>query len=215
MRAATCGPRPIAAIGKPEFWPAAEALQDMLEQSWVPPVNDAHFWLLRLACTMKPPTSAEDVTEAQLALALQPVNGAAAATSTYAFLLHPDREVVDYQVPVTFNLSGTLVSPATGIHGGGQVSAKVQFRKVFPVIQSFGVGSPNPYWIFKPHANRPLEGSQFVYAVVAAQPQAEGLLGSIDLTVTVENQKWGGLIRFGVPRDAREQLNFTIAPENV
>jgi hypothetical protein len=65
-----------------------------------------------------------------------------------------------------------------------------------------------PYWIFKPHASRPLEGSQFVYAVLAAKAGANGLRGTVAVTVTVETQF--GPVRFGTSDEAQAHTQFVV-----
>ena len=90
----------------------------------------------------------------------------------------------------------------------GSLGATIEYRKVFPVIQSYQVGTANPSWVFKPHATHPLEGDQFVYAVLAAKTGADGLRVSIDLRVSIESDF--GPIRFAPPKTAQANLSFDV-----
>ena len=82
------------------------------------------------------------------------------------------------------------------------------YRKVFSVIQGYGAGEPDPYWIFQRHPTYPLAGSQYVYAVVVARGKAESIQAGVELIVTAEAPF--GLARFGLSEEAREATRFTI-----
>ena len=90
----------------------------------------------------------------------------------------------------------------------GQLGAKIEYRKVFPVIQSYAAGEPAPYWIFQPHRTHPLDGSQFVYAVVVALAGADGIRADVELVVSVEFPF--GLAKFGLSDEARAHTGFVI-----
>jgi hypothetical protein len=47
--------RIAATIGRPEIWPVADALENEVRQKWTPPLGDADYWLVRLACTLRDP----------------------------------------------------------------------------------------------------------------------------------------------------------------
>ena len=40
---------PLVTVGRPEIWPAAEALETEVGKKWTPPLGDASYWLVRLA----------------------------------------------------------------------------------------------------------------------------------------------------------------------
>ena len=199
--------RPVVTIGHPEIWPVAEALQNQVGQKWVPPLGDADYWLVRLACTLRDPRGLSNITEAQQTLNLRPQNKNAGHAATYVFSLYPDRLTVESQRE--FNVS---LGPELKFSGAelklGEVGAKIEYRKVFPVIQSYGAGESEPYWIFQRHASHPLDGSQFVYAVVVAKGGAGSIRAAINLTVTVEGPF--GLWRSSLSDEAKVHTRFTI-----
>ena len=200
--------RPVVTIGHPEIWPAAEALENEVGQKWVPTMSDASFWLLRLACTLREPPGLSSITEAQQTLYLHPKNRNARAGTTYAYSLFPDRLGIEDKVEFSISLGPEMKFADGSEFKLGQLGGKVEYRKVFPAIQSYGAGESSPYWIFKPHARRPLDGSQFVYAVVVAKAGADGIRANVELTVTVETQF--GPIRFGQPEGAKVRTGFAI-----
>ncbi|MBA3530399.1 MAG: hypothetical protein H0T73_00565 [Ardenticatenales bacterium] len=203
--------RPVVTIGKAEFWSVPDALSPVVGQAWIGPLGNHHYWLARFACTLHRPRGSSTITEARTQLYLRPQESQAGAGSAYAHSLFPERLEAEETGEISALLNPQLTIEAVGEVSVGQVGRKISYRKVFPVIQSFGAGESKPYWEFRPHAARPLEGTQFVYAVLAAPPEAGGVRGNIELIVTVQTEV--GPIRLGAPDEAREALSFkTPAP---
>jgi hypothetical protein len=200
-------PRPVVTIGKPEIWDTADALKNEVNQVWTPPLTAASFWLVRLACTLREPPGLPHITEVEQSLYLRPKNRLAKPDSTYAYSLYPDRLTAENKTDFTLSLGPALKFGEAELKVG-ELGAAIEYRRVYPVIQSYGAGSPTPSWFFKPHAAHPLEGDQFVYAVLAAQNGAEGIRVSLDLKVTIESEL--GPIRFAPPEKARANLSFTV-----
>jgi len=200
--------RLVVTIGQPEVWPAVEALESEVGQKWTPPLGSAFYWLLRLACTLREPTGRPSITEATQTLYLRPRNPGAGKGAAYAYSLFPDRLSVEDKAEFSASL-GPELKFAGGVEiKGGELGATIEYRKVFPVIQSYGAGEPAPYWVFKSHAAHPLGGSQFVYAVVVARAGADGVRASVELTVTIQTEF--GPLRLGLPETARAHVGFTI-----
>jgi hypothetical protein len=198
---------PVVTIGTPEIWPVREALENQVGQKWVPPEGSANYWLVRLACTLREPRGWSNITEAQQTLHLRPKNLQADDKDTYAYSLFPERVNVEDKAEFNISLEPELKFGEAEFKAG-EVGAKIEYRKVFPAIQSYGAGESDPYWIFKPHAARPLDGSQFVYAVVVARAGSDGIQANVFLTVTVETQL--GRLRFGTPQEAKMHTKFMI-----
>lgn len=201
--------RPVVTIGRPEIWPVAEALENEVGHKWTPPLGDAGYWLVRLACTLRNPPGLPQITEARQTLYLRPKNSYAGEQSTYAFSLFPDRLGAEDKAEFSANLGPELKFASGAGFSLGQLGAKIEYRKVFPVIQSYAAGEPTPYWIFQPHRTHPLDGSQFVYAVVVARPGAGGIRASVELVVTVDFPF--GLAKFGLSDEARANTRFVIS----
>src|SRR4051812_3459685 len=157
--------RPVITIGQLEIWPAADALENELGKKWSPPLGDAGYWLVRLACTLRAP-SGMGITEAQQTLTLSPRNSQEQPGAVYAFSLFPDRLAVEQKGELSATLGPELTFGDAVALKVGELGAKIEFKQVFPVIQSFGAGESTPYWIFRPHLSHPIDGTQFVYAVL-------------------------------------------------
>lgn len=203
------GPRSIVVtIGQPEVWPAAEALETVVGQKWTPPLGDADFWLLRLACTLREPPGRPTLTEAQQRLHLRPRNRRADRRTAYAFSLFPDRLSVEDKGEVSAQLGPELKFASGAGVSVGEIGATLQLRQVFPVIQSYGAGEPEAGWLFRAHEAYPLDGSQFAYAVLAARAGAGGIRASVELVATVQTQI--GPLRLGLPEEAHAHLSFDV-----
>lgn len=196
---------PVVTLGRPEVWAAAD-LEQVVGKPWTPPWGDAAYWLVRLACTLRRPQRGH-IVEAEQRVMLQPGRHADTA-ETYAHSLYPDRQSVEEPRKGALKLSPEL--KLAGLIEGSVAEAAVtlEYKRVFPVIQSYDVGTPYPSWRFKPHAAHPLEGSQFVFAVVAARPAALAIRAAVKVTVTLETRF--GPLRFGLPDKARDALLFKI-----
>jgi len=198
----------VVTIGQPEIWNTADALKTQVGQDWSPPMGLEGAWLVRLACTLRNPAGTAKITEATQTLYLRPKNPAADKSTAYALSLFPDRLGVEDKSEFSAGL-GPELKFGQDISGKiGVLGIKIEYRKVFPVIQGYGAGESKPYWIFKPHAAYPLEGTQFVYAVIATRPGADGARASVELIVTAETRL--GLVRLGLPEEAKAHVSFTI-----
>jgi hypothetical protein len=197
---------PVITIGQPELWHISEVLSDEDKKAWHPPRDDAEYWLLRLACTLHKPRGLERIAEARKVLTLTPKSFDANPRAVYAHSLFPDRMETDETHQVKVALGPELEFARLAEVKLAKLETSISYRKVFPVIQSYGIGEPEPYWIFKRHASYPLEGSQFVYAIVAVGKQVGDVRAQVHLSVTVELA--GGLARVGLSREAEEKAAF-------
>lgn len=208
----TYGPKPpaplVARIGQPEIWPAAEALENEVGKKWVAPLGGASYWLIRLACTLFNPSGLQAIGEAQQSLTLRPQSRQAPERAAYAFSLFPERLGAEDKAEFSVGLGPELTFGPDSSVKLGEIGAKIEYRKVYPVIQSYGAGGPEPHWVFKPHRTRPLDGDQFVYAVVVAEPAAQGIQAMVELRVVIETQF--GPVRLAPPEESRGRRRFTI-----
>lgn len=208
VKAAWGGQKPVVTIGRVEVWPVDQALEGETGKKWIPPLGDAKYWLVRLACTLREPPAGTEITEATQTLYLRPEPHSAGAASAYAHNLFPQRLGVEDKANFTLTLG-----PELGFADGaslkiGEVGATIEYRKVFPVIQAYGMGEAAPAWEFKPHAAHPLMGSQCVYAVLVARAPATGLRAHVEVTVTTQSAF--GPVKYGTPQSARQHTEFSL-----
>jgi hypothetical protein len=200
--------KPIVTLGKPEVWPVDKALENETGQKWTPPLGDAKHWLVRLACTLREPPGGTVITEATQTLFLSPQPHSAGAENAYAQNLFPQRLGVEDKSTFTFSLGPELGFASGASVKVGELGATIEYRKVFPVIQAYGLGEAAPYWVFRPHAANPLMGSQCVYAVLVARAPATGLRAHVEMTVTTQSAF--GPVKYGTPEEARQHTEFSL-----
>ncbi len=200
--------RPVVSLGRPEVWPAEQALESETGKKWTPPLGEARYWLVRLACTLHQPPTGQGFTAATQTLFLSPQPHSAGEGSAYAKDLFPQRLGVEDKSSFTFSLGPELGFASGASIKAGEVGATFDYTKVFPVIQAYGAGESAPYWVFQPHAAYPLLGSQFVYAVLAARAPATGLRAHVEVSVKVQSAF--GPIKYGTPEEARQQTEIVL-----
>ena len=208
MSAKDASDRPIVTLGKPELWPAAAAMETEVGKKWTPPLGGAEFWLARFACSLRDPVGRLQITAAAQAISLRPRNSGTKQGDVYAYSLFPDRLSVEDKGTFNIKLSPELSFAKVINFKPGEVGVEIEYRQAFPIVQSYGAGEATPMWEYKNHPAHPLDGSQFVYAVIAALPGSGGGRGTMEIVVTV--QKEFGPVRYGLPQEEKRSIRFTI-----
>lgn len=192
-------------VGEPVWWAPEEALESQTGKKWMPPAGDRQYTLLRLACSLHPPAEGRArYNEATLSAYLRPRQG---IELVIAHDLFPQRLTAEDKGKFTFGLGPDLKFGALAA-SLLEVGAEIEYHKVFPVIQGYGLGESRPYWKFAHHATKPLLGCQSVYVVLAAPKDARGVRLSVELIATLET-RWGP-ITVGLPEEVRDHLSWTI-----
>ena len=198
----TAQPRVNVTLGEPAVWSAEQALAGETGKQWSPPADGKRYALVRLACTLHPLADPQArFSEARLMATLSVEGGAALIV---AHDLYPLRVGADAKGTYTLKL-GPELKFADAIDAKlGEVGAEIEYHKVLPVIQGIGLGERQPYWQLAHHAANPLLGSQSVYLVVAAPPNAGRVSVTIALMATIETRF--GPFRVGLPDSAQADL---------
>jgi hypothetical protein len=201
---------PRATLGEPVWWPAEQAMEGETGKKWSPPAGERDYTLVRLACTLHPPDEPRArYVEASLTAYLRPRYGAGRVV---AHDLYPQRLGVENKGKFSVGLGPDLKFAGALEASLFEVGAEIEYLKVFPVIQGFGLGETSPYWAFAHHAAHPLLGCQCVYLVLAAPEDAGGARLGVELVATLETRY--GPLRVGLPEEARAHVSRTIAPGN-
>jgi hypothetical protein len=194
------------AIGRPVSWDAAAAVEGETGKTWTAPANDRRYTLLRLACTLYPPTAKRTTYRSATLIAyLRPRNG---STQVVAHDLYPQRVTQVNTGKAKVGLTPELKFSEAFSLKAGELGAEIEFQRAIPVVQSYGLGQSQPQWQFQTHAAHPLLGDQFVYLVADAAASAGGLRLTVELVATLET-KWG-MILLRTPPDARAHISHTI-----
>jgi len=203
---------PRVTLGEPVCWPAEQAMEKETGKKWSPPpvtgtpAGDRRYTLVRLACTLHPPDEPRThYTQATLGAYLRPRRG---GERVVAHDLYPRRLSVENKGKFNIGLGPDLKFAEAVEVSLLEVGAEIEYRKVFPVIQGFGLGETKPYWQFAHHAAHPLLGCQSVYLVLAAPGDAGGVRLGVELVATLETRY--GPVRVGLPEEARAHVSRTI-----
>lgn len=197
---------PIVTIGEPAWWPAEQAMESETGKKWAPPAGDQRYTLVRLACTLHPPAASRSrYTEATLTADLRPRQG---ERLIVAHDLYPRRLTAETKGSYTVKLGPDLKFADAFEAKLLEVGAEIEYLKVFPVVQSYGLGERRPYWRFEHHSASPLAGCQSVYLVVAAARDAGDIRLGVELVARLETRF--GPIRLGLPEEAQAQISRTI-----
>lgn len=200
-------PLPRVTLGEPAWWPAEVALEAETGQTWTPPRPGRHYTLLRLALTLHPPEERRTVyTEATLRAYLRAARGHGAPVVAHD--LFPRRTTAERKGTISLGLGPDLKFGGLAEVSVGEVGAEIEFHRVYPVVQAFGLGEPGPYWRFAHHGSNPLLGCQSVYAVLDAPKDAGGVRLSVELVATLETRT--GPLRVKVPDEAHANLSCVV-----
>ncbi|WP_420629083.1 hypothetical protein [Candidatus Leptofilum sp.] len=126
----------------------------------------------------------------------------------YAYSLFPNRLTVEDKGTFNVKLSPELSFAKVISFKPGELGVEIEHRQAFPIVQSYGAGQTTAVWEFKSHPAHPLDGDQFVYAIIAALPGSGGGRGSIEFVVTVQNEF--GPLRYGIPQEEKRHTRFTL-----
>ncbi|MBK8900758.1 MAG: hypothetical protein IPM53_06240 [Anaerolineaceae bacterium] len=204
LRSAPTPPR--ISLGQPMVWNAAAAVKNELGRDWSPPRADLAYALVGLPCTLHPlPNEDGRYTTARLEAYLRPRYGRGTAL---AHDLFPLRHTVQDKGKLSVGLTPELKFASAIAAKLLEVGVEKEHTAVYPVIQAYGLGEPNPYWEFKQHSQFPLQGSQKLY-LLAAGPADAPLVLRLNLVADVEYHRWG-VLRYGPPQSASDRLSFEI-----
>jgi hypothetical protein len=200
------GPLPRVSLGEPVTWNAAAALQSELGQTWTPPDPTLAYTLIRLSCTLHPTDERNGrYTEVRLEAPLRIRNGAGRAV---AHDLFPMQQTVQDTGKIAVGLNPELKFAKAIDVKLLEVGVEKNYAATFPVVQAYGLGEADPYWLFQSHDQFPLQGSQKVYLLAAAPPTVRLRL-FLRLIATVKPPRWD-IVRYGLSETAVARLTFDI-----
>lgn len=205
-------PPPRVTLGKPVWWSAADALAGETGKQWTPPSGDRRYTLVQLSCTLHPPNGRARYDEATLLTTLEALDGQepprGRAHGTVAHALLPERVSVPITRKLTAGLTPELSFSEAFTLKAGELGAEISYEQGLPVVESHGRGQSTPYWTFKDHPARPLQGDLAVYVVLAAPAVSASTWLTLRLTAVVATRY--GPLRFVLPAAAGAALSQAI-----
>jgi hypothetical protein len=167
---------PVLSIGQPVVWLLAQVYP--LEK--MPPVlraklQEADFYLVRLACSFRPKRDETQVEWARFLVHLLPDN---IGHQPIAFDLHPLQVTQEVKRNVKVSLSPTLKFQEIEVSVGG-VEFGFEYPELQPIISAAGAGEAEPSWDYEAAKGVRVQGSKWMHLLVKApkgMPSGQAIL---------------------------------------
>lgn len=174
---------PVLSIGQPEVWTLAQ----VYPPEKMPPVlqaklQEADFYLVRLACSFRPKRDEAKVEWARFLVHLLPDS---ASYQPIAFDLHPLQVTQEVKRNVKVSLSPTLKFQEIEASVGG-VEFGFEYPELQPIISASGAGEPNPSWDYEEAKGVRVQGSKWMHLLVKAPKGMPSGQAVLDLAADVE-----------------------------
>jgi hypothetical protein len=156
---------PIISIGRPEVGTLAQ----VYPPAKMPPIlqaklEEADFYLVRLACSFRPKRDEAQVEWARFLVYLLPGD---AGHQPIAFDLHPLLVTQEVRRNVKVTLSPALKFKEIEADVGG-VEFGFEYQELQPIISASGAGEDKPSWDYVAHKGIFVQGSKWMHLLVKA-----------------------------------------------
>jgi hypothetical protein len=205
---------PVVTLGQPQCWNLASLARergDALPAEIALPLRDADFYLLQLACSLRPERDSE-VTWVRLNVYLRPKTGQEAPI---AFDLYPreiyDEVKTDWKVNIAPSLKFAVFEGVEVEGKLGEVITTIEFRRLEPVVVGYGLQQSDPGWDFEKHREHPLRGVKSSYLIVKKPHGAEAVRMTLDIAADVVTQH--GLLSARVTEEDRSHLSLVVCTD--
>jgi hypothetical protein len=173
---------PVVSIGQPEVWPLAqvyppEKMPSILQAK----LEEADFYLVRLACSFRPKRDEAQVEWARFLVRLLPGD---AGHQPIAFDLHPLLVTQEVRRNVKVTLSPTLKFKEIEADVGG-VEFGFEYPELQPIISAAGAGEAGPSWDYQEAKGMRVQGSKWMHLLVKAPKEMPSGQAILDLAADV------------------------------
>lgn len=156
---------PVVSIGQPEVWPLAEVYPpEKMPSTLRAKLEEADFYLARLACSFRPRRDDVEVEWARFLVHLVPDD---AGLQPIAFDLHPLQVTQEVRRSVKVSLSPTLkfMEIEAGV-GGGEFG--FEYPELQPLVSAMGAGEAKPSWDYEEAKGVRVQGSKWMHLLAKA-----------------------------------------------
>jgi hypothetical protein len=169
--------RPLVSLGKPNFWkleqPSQRSARDIQEAN--------EFYLARIAFSIK--TKTDPIDEAKLSIELKSPMG-----TVTAFDMFPRAQVDEKITNMKLILSPELKFSNLIEASVAKFETSIENVRIVPVVDAFGVGESEPYWLFRNHKKHPLRGIRIVYLIIEKPYKASAVM-KLEITAHLKTRK--------------------------
>jgi hypothetical protein len=154
---------PVVSIGEPESWPLS-ALYDVATMPAMirASMEDADFYLVRLACSFRPVHRESQIEWARLAIRLHPDEQ---GRQPIAEAQHPVDVNQEIQRHTKFTLSPSLTFQPVEA-SAGEIAFGFDYPELRPLISAAGYRTPEPTWDYFAVSGSAVQGGKWMHLLV-------------------------------------------------
>ncbi len=173
---------PIVSIGRPEVWPLPEVYPpERMPSPLRAKVDEADFYLVRLACSFRPRRGESQVEWARFLVRLLPDS---AGRQPIAFDLHPLRVTQEVRRNVKVTLGPALRFQEVEAQVG-ELAFGFEYTELQPIISAAGVGEAVPSWDYEEAKGVTVRGSKWMHLLLRAPRRMSPIRAILDLAADV------------------------------
>ena len=173
---------PVVTIGQPEVWPLSEVYPpDEMPPTMRVSLEEADFYLARLACSFRPRRDDAEIEWARLRVRLIPDE---AGQQPIAFDLYPLRVTQEIRRNVKVSLNPTLkfMELEAGV-GGAEFG--FEYPELQPLVSAAGAGEAAPSWDYEEARGVRVQGSKWMHLLVKAPKGMPSGQATLDLAADI------------------------------
>jgi hypothetical protein len=202
---------PVVSIGRPMSW----SLRKIFSPEDLSPLAKASlevqdFYLVRLACSLRPISGETVIDWARFEVELMPGPDGSQPT---AFDMHPLQVMQEIKRNVKVTFSPTLKYKELEA-SAGSAEFGFEYTELQPVITTDGVGERQPGWAYRSANGVPLVGSKMMHLLVQAPRGMASARANLSLKAGVsrDGSKWTALFRSPEQRNSEFTVDLWSAP---
>ncbi len=196
---------PVVSIGQPEVWALSEVFPwDKMPSPLRVKLEDADFYLVRLACSFRPKRKEIEVEWARFIVILMPDN---TGRRPIAYDLHPLRvtQEVKRNVKVTLGPSLKFQEVEAKV---GELAFGFEYPELQPLISAAGAGESRPSWDYEEAKGVKVQGSKWMHLLLKV-PKGMGRVRAV-LDLTADVQVYGSRLPALVIREKEVDKRLTV-----
>lgn len=179
---------PIVTIGHPEVW----SMEEIFSQKDIPPVlssklDEADFYLVRMACSFRPPKGKCRVTWARF---LASLFSEAGSEEPVAFDLYPKYVTQEIKRDVSITITPSLKFDEIEAKAG-EFKNGIKYDELHPIISAAGTGESMVSWDFQETKGTTIQGVKCMYILLKKVKSIHrvGVLLDLVADVLVRNKR--------------------------
>ena len=172
---------PAVSVGKPVTLPVSELLGYSIPAALRSKLDEADFYVVQFAFSMRPRRRDRGVDWARFAVELLPDD---TGRQPLVFDVHPRLETQEVKHDVKVSLSPSVKFSEVAI-SAGSVEHQLEYKQLLPMITASGIGEKISSWDFEAVRGAYISGVRVVHMIVSAPPGTVSGMVSIRVAANV------------------------------